>query len=112
MANQSRYVALMTLSSDLAAIRARLHRPTFHIPADRSFDGESIRCDYCVLHGTVARLLARLEEMQQVLSGCRSTFGHDHWDSTMERGVGCVRCIEQRKVSQAIDTVNRPLDAP
>ena len=90
----------MTLSSDLAAIRARLHRPTFHIPADRSFDGESIRCDYCVLHGTVARLLARLEEMRVGLEKIQMYAGN------VDAIGGCRLILAKAKV------LGRPLDAP
>lgn len=50
-----------------------------------------------VLRETVLPLL---EAGQALTQG----YGHSgHWDSTMQYGAGCLRCIEQRKLREAWD---------
>ena len=100
------------LSADLAAMRVRLHCQTFHIPADRSFDGESIRCDYCIPHGTVARLLARLEEMRVAMEGVASRLRH--YTGEEQRHTGKWSMEQQTDVDRAIkiEAALRPLTAP
>ena len=45
----------------------------------------------CRQHATIQTLLEALEGLMNSIGG------HEHWDSTMQGGVGCPICIKQRK---------------
>jgi hypothetical protein len=51
-------------------------------------------------------LAAWLPKVQAVIEAGQALtlgYGHEHWDSTMQHGAGCGRCIEQRKLRAAWD---------
>lgn len=39
-------------------------------------------------------------EMREALVAERSTHGHEHWDRTMQRGLGCYLCIKQLEAGE------------
>lgn len=54
-----------------------------------------------------AKLKSELEQAQKVVAAMRealeaelATHGHNHWDSTMQYGAGCPKCIAQRAAGE------------
>jgi hypothetical protein len=59
---------------------------------------------------TLAQLVAENEHLRQqlaaakqALEACTATFGHNHWDYTMQHGYGCQLCIAQRAAFRLAD---------
>ncbi len=48
-------------------------------------------------------------KMWSVIGDCLDTFGHNHWDDTMEHGRGCPLCIKQREARSKAHGLNSPI---
>jgi hypothetical protein len=54
------------------------------------------------LDATLILPLAKIAELKELLSKATETFGHGHWDSTMNHGAGCPICIQQSEIRSRI----------
>ncbi len=54
------------------------------------------------LDATLILPLAKIAELKELLSKATETFGHGHWDSTMNHGAGCPICIQQSELRSRI----------
>lgn len=51
------------------------------------------------------------EASRLALEAERASHGHDHWDRTMQHGLGCPKCIDQRNASELTRKAMALLDA-
>ncbi len=57
-----------------------------------------------------ANLETKLASYEALLNAARQTFGHNHWDETLQHGAGCPTCIAQRNVSHSISEALKPAE--
>lgn len=55
-----------------------------------------------LLEGEKRALRARVAELEALCRDALDMVGHNHWDDTMQHGVGCPKCIQQREISGRI----------
>lgn len=103
------------LEAACAVMREALEFAGCHEHYDAHMPDGSTECSFCkavdqALSTTAgAAFLVRIKTMEAALKAAveameksKDTFGHEHWDETMEHGKGCPKCIKQTESLKVI----------